>query len=76
MDKTGIVWVTGGDIGRTLLVQQLCDQEWKTIAIAWNESNLESITQYVLEVDVSDPRQVQTAVYSSAMEFDSANLQI
>ena len=75
MDKTAIVWGAGGGIGHAL-VQQLCDQDWKTIAIARRESDLESMTSHVIEADVSDPQQVQIAVYSAAMEVDSVNLWI
>lgn len=75
MEKTAIVWGAGGGIGRAL-VQQLCDQDWKTIAITRKESDLESMTPHVIEADVSDPHQVQTAVYSVAMEVDSVDLWI
>ncbi len=75
MDKTAIVWGAGGGIGRALL-QQLRDQDWKTIAIVRKESDLESMTPHVIEADVSDPHQVQTAVYEAAMEVDTVNLWI
>jgi NAD(P)-dependent dehydrogenase (short-subunit alcohol dehydrogenase family) len=75
MDKTAIVWGAAGGIGRAL-VQQLCDEDWKTIAIARKASDLASMTPHVIESDVSDPHQVQAAVYAAAMEVDSVDLWI
>jgi NAD(P)-dependent dehydrogenase (short-subunit alcohol dehydrogenase family) len=75
MGKTAVVWGAGGGIGRALL-QKLSDEGWKTIAIARDGSDLESLTPYVFEADVSEPQQVEAAVYATAMEADAVNLWI
>lgn len=75
MEKNAVVWGADGDIGRAL-VQALCDQGWKTIAIARNESDLTALTPHVITADVSNPNQVQAAVLAMAMEIDVVQLWI
>ncbi len=75
MGKTAVVWGAGGGIGRAL-VEKLSVQGWKTIAISRDPSDLETLTPHVIEADVSEPREVEAAVYATAMETDTVDLWI
>lgn len=75
MEKTAVVWGAGGGIGRALL-QKLSDQGWTTIAVARRSSGLEALATHVVEADVSEPHQVEAAVYAISMETDAVNLWI
>jgi 3-oxoacyl-[acyl-carrier protein] reductase len=72
-DKTAMVWGAGGGIGRAL-VSKLQDNGWRVLAIARSGAQLDEFNGTALEADVTDVQQVETAVYSAAMETDDIGL--
>lgn len=73
MNKTAVVWGAAGGIG-SAIAKQLIEDGWTTYGVARHAADVETELEQVFEADVSDPRQVEAAVYAMAMETDSVDL--
>lgn len=63
--KTAMIWGAGGGIGRAL-VHQLANNNWTVLAATHRADSLNNLTPHVIEVDVSNPYQVQVAVNTAS----------
>jgi NAD(P)-dependent dehydrogenase (short-subunit alcohol dehydrogenase family) len=71
--NTAMIWGANGGIGRAL-VQRLAADGWTVLAVAREAGNLESLTPYVYEADVSKPHDVQQAVLAASQESGLVDL--
>ena len=71
--KTAMIWGANGGIGRAL-VQRLVADGWTVLAVARHTGDLESLTPYVFEADVSKPHDVQRAVLAASQEGGPVDL--
>ncbi len=71
--KTAMVWGAAGGIGRAI-VQELVRSDWRVLAIARAPVDLSGLTPHVFEADVSNPKQVEAAVFSAALEAQQIDL--
>jgi NAD(P)-dependent dehydrogenase (short-subunit alcohol dehydrogenase family) len=71
--KNAMVWGASGGIGRAL-VAALAEDEWTVLAVARRADDLDDLTPYVFEADVSQPGSVEQAVSLAAYEVDAVHL--
>ena len=73
--KTAMVWGAAGGIGNAIL-KKLNQEGWQTLAFVRGIESLEDQGEYIFEVELHDPANVQQGVYLAAQEVEDIDLWI
>jgi NAD(P)-dependent dehydrogenase (short-subunit alcohol dehydrogenase family) len=72
--NTAMIWGAGGGIGLAL-TRQLIDQGWSVVAITHHpQTELENLTEFIIEADVTVPYDVEVAVTAASQLVDEVDL--
>ena len=71
--STAMVWGASGGIGRAL-VKTLAEAGWETVALTRDPAAVATLAAHVFSAEVSNPAQIEAAVYAAAMEVESVDL--
>jgi NAD(P)-dependent dehydrogenase (short-subunit alcohol dehydrogenase family) len=72
--NTAMIWGAGGGIGLAL-TKQLVNEGWDVLAITHHQNlNVEGLTSFVIEADVTSPYEVEVAVTAASQLIDEIDL--